>query len=442
MSTQFSIFDFSTSEGNVHGKLRDGVIRFENIRYAISERYQYPKAISVREGFSQQSEKPHVCHQIVYPLLDKMIEQPNIENFISDEAPQFLSITVPQHFQKMKELPVLVWIHGGSYEIGFGDLASSDPSLWVKEQNIIVVSISYRLGLFGFLGGFDDRPANLGMLDVIESLKWVHENIALFNGDAHNVTLLGQSSGGDLVAHLMIADIPTSLFHKVIIQSAPLGLRKNRMKMYKALSEKTHDFKDEENPMLMVNRQNEVLPKFNRFGMKALMPFGLQYGTFPLPSEAESLKNWRKSAKKYKVLIGLNNDETAFYLATSEALIRYLRYTLGQKILKKAVQFSTEKIYGSPAAQFAKNFKIGGGDVTLFRLHSTISKGIGAAHCFDLPLLFGDYSVWKNAGLLKNIPWSYIEENGKKLRYCWAEFMKKGRLPEKENLPDILEIRA
>jgi para-nitrobenzyl esterase len=92
----------------------------------------------------------------------------------------------------MKKLPVVVWIHGGSYEIGCGDLPTSDPSVWVKEQNLIVVSITYRLGLFGFLGGNEERPANLGLFDIMESLKWIQKNIHSFGGNPENITLFGQ----------------------------------------------------------------------------------------------------------------------------------------------------------------------------------------------------------------------------------------------------------
>ena len=105
--------------------------------------------------------------------------------------------TCPEKLAEGEKLPVIVWIHGGSYEVGCGTLPTTDAGTWVKEQNIIVVSVSYRLGLFGFLGNTETRPPNLGLLDIIEALKWIKKNIESFGGNSNNITLFGQSSGGD-----------------------------------------------------------------------------------------------------------------------------------------------------------------------------------------------------------------------------------------------------
>lgn len=84
------------------------------------------------------------------------------------------------------------------------------------------------------LGGYDERPANLGLFDIIEALKWIRTNISAFGGNPENITLLGQSSGGDAVTHLMIAEGVEGLFKRAIIQSAPLGLREKRQKCQKS----------------------------------------------------------------------------------------------------------------------------------------------------------------------------------------------------------------
>jgi carboxylesterase type B len=89
----------------------------------------------------------------------------------------------------------MVWIHGGSYVFGAGDAAIFDPRALVEEQGVIVVSVTYRLGLFGFLGGSAGRAANLGLLDIIEALRWVKRNIQAFGGAPDCVTLFGQSAG-------------------------------------------------------------------------------------------------------------------------------------------------------------------------------------------------------------------------------------------------------
>ena len=85
----------------------------------------------------------------------------------------------------------------------FRDLAIFDPKALVAENRVIVVSVTYRLGLFGYLATGTGRPANLGLLDQLEAFRWVQRNISAFGGDPERVTAFGQSAGGDAVAHLM-----------------------------------------------------------------------------------------------------------------------------------------------------------------------------------------------------------------------------------------------
>ncbi|KAA2224977.1 carboxylesterase family protein [Chryseobacterium sediminis] len=434
---------FETRFGRILALKKEGIIRFRSIRYAHSERFQKPIAIEASlSSIIISPEKTPVCPQALSPLVEKMIGATPVESFEADESTQYLSITRPEKVSENEKLPVIVWIHGGSHEIGCGDLATADPSEWVKEQHVIVVTVSYRLGLFGFLGGDEARPANLGLLDMIEALKWIKNYIADFGGNENNITLLGQSSGGDAIAHLMISEGVEDLFQRVIIQSAPLGLRHQRQKMSAEFLKKTEALKDETDVLKMMNEYGKFLPSIMKYGLKAAMPFGTQYGYFPLCKEEESVGMWKKNAQKYDVLIGLNNDETAFYLKTSEALNKYFGTGLGLKIMDKTVEKTTEFIYGTPARRFAENLAEAGGNVYLFRIHSKLKDNhIGAPHCIDLPLIFGNESAWKSSELLKNIPWSRIHENGKKLRGLWTKFARTGKISDTSERPEILELR-
>jgi para-nitrobenzyl esterase len=439
---QQETFIFNTRFGRIIALKEQGIIRAKSIRYAHSERFQIPVAVKFSSSDIIAPEKTPVCPQALSPLVEKMIGTTPVESFEADESTQYLSITRPETVSENEKLPVIVWIHGGSHEIGCGDLATADPSEWVKEQHVIVVAVSYRLGLFGFLGGDETRPANLGLLDMIEALKWIKTHIADFNGDENNITLLGQSSGGDAIAHLMISEGVEDLFQRVIIQSAPLGLRHQRQKMSAEFLKKTEALKDETDVLKMVDGYKTLVPSVIKYGLKAAMPFGTQYGYFPLCKEEESVEMWKKNARKYDVLIGLNNDETAFYLKTSEALNKYFGKGLGLKIMDKTVEKTTAFIYGNPAKQFAQNLAEAGGNVYLFRIHSKLKENhIGAPHCIDLPLIFGNESAWKSSELLKDIPWSRIHENGKKLRALWAEFARTGKIADTSEKPEILELK-
>ncbi|PRB05327.1 para-nitrobenzyl esterase [Chryseobacterium sp. MYb7] len=434
---------FETRFGKILALKENGIIRAKSIRYAHSERFKKPVAVDASlSSMIIPPERTPVCPQALSPLVEKMIGATPVESFEADEATQYLSITRPEIIAENEKLPVVVWIHGGSHEIGCGDLATADPAEWVKEQHIIVVTVSYRLGLFGFLGGDENRPANLGLLDMIEALKWIKTNIADFGGDENNITLLGQSSGGDAIAHLMISEGIDGLFQRLIIQSAPLGLRHKRQKMSVEFLRKTEVLKDETDVLKMMDEYGKFLPSVIKYGLKAAMPFGTQYGYYPLCKEEESVDMWKKNAQKYDVLIGLNNDETAFYLKTSEALNKYFGKGFGLKLMDKAVEKTTALIYGNPARQLAQNLAEAGGNVYLFKIHSKLKDNpIGAPHCIDLPLIFGNESAWKSSELLKNIPWSRIHENGKKQRALWAEFARTGKISDTSERPEILELR-
>lgn len=432
---------FDTRFGRITALKENGIIKARSIRYALSERFQKPVPVDSFLEFAFPDKVP-VCPQKLSPLVEKMIAPTPVDSFEPDESTQYLSIYRSENTIENKKLPVVVWIHGGSHEIGCGDLPTADPTEWVREQEIIVVTVSYRLGLFGFLGGNERRPPNLGLFDIIEALRWINNYIADFGGDTENITLFGQSSGGDAIAHLMISEDVDGLFQRVIIQSAPLGLRHKRQNMSAEFLKKTETLKDEADIFKMMDDYKKYVPSVMKYGLKAAMPFGTQYGFPPLCNEEEAIERWKENAKKYDVLIGLNNNETAFYLKTSEALNKYFGKGWGLKIMDKTVETTTEFIYGNPAKQFAQNLADSGGNVYLFRIHSQLKENqIGAPHCIDLPLIFGNEEAWKRSALLKDIPWKNIHENGQKLRALWAEFAQTGNIADESERPEILRLQ-
>ena len=122
-------------------------------------------------------------------------------------------------------LPVMFWIHGGGNTTGLKDLY--DFSEMVRNHDVIVVTINYRLGPFGWfthpsIQGLQsglDMTSNFGTLDIIAALEWVQSNISLFGGDPKNVTIFGESAGGHNVLSLLVAKQARGIFHKAISQS-------------------------------------------------------------------------------------------------------------------------------------------------------------------------------------------------------------------------------
>jgi para-nitrobenzyl esterase len=132
--------------------------------------------------------------------------------------------------------PVMVWIHGGAYEIGGATEPREEGTNFVCENpDIILVSIEYRLNALGFLrlshlpdGADYPDSQNLGLMDQLAALKWVHENIAAFGGDPDNVTIFGQSAGGGSVSLLPLVEGSHRYFRRVIAQSGSPAFCRSR----------------------------------------------------------------------------------------------------------------------------------------------------------------------------------------------------------------------
>ncbi|XP_049878150.1 esterase FE4-like [Pectinophora gossypiella] len=114
-------------------------------------------------------------------------------------------------------LPVLVYIHGGSFLMGSGQVTGVDPLI---EQNMIVVTVNYRLGALGFLClGIEEAPGNAGLKDQVAALSWVQRNIGNFGGDPNQVTVYGMSAGGASVEYLVLSKQTKGLFKRAIVES-------------------------------------------------------------------------------------------------------------------------------------------------------------------------------------------------------------------------------
>ena len=125
-------------------------------------------------------------------------------------------------------LPVMVWIHGGSNKSGWSH-EKNYRGHELAPQGVVVVTVTYRQGVFGFLSHPDlndaDAIANFGLWDLIAALRWIQDNIQQFGGDPDRVTLFGESSGAENILALMMAEAADGLFHRGILQStATYGL--------------------------------------------------------------------------------------------------------------------------------------------------------------------------------------------------------------------------
>jgi para-nitrobenzyl esterase len=198
----------STAQGAVRGRVDGGLRSFLGIPYATAERFAAPRPADAWEGVRDATERGPVCAQPAgYPIG----EPSTAEDCLG------LNVTAPADADG--DLPVIVWIHGGSMMFGMSDLYGPDR---LAEGGAVVVSMNYRLGATAFLTHPDLAESGaLALDDQRQALRWVRENIGAFGGDAENVTIMGQSGGGYAVCGHLASPESEGLFHRAIVQSSP-----------------------------------------------------------------------------------------------------------------------------------------------------------------------------------------------------------------------------
>ncbi len=420
--------------GTVVGRADGQVLRYTGIRYARAERFGRPEPEPAADGEIDATLWSPRCPQRANPLQTDQSERRDLG---VDEQCQYLSVTTPCDAGPDEVLPVMVWIHGGSYETGGGDETYSDPALLVSEQRVIVVTVTYRLGPLGFLGG-DERPANLGLLDQVEALRWITRNIAAFGGDADTITLFGQSAGADSVAHLMISDGAAGLFRRAIIQSPPLGITRGRSGMSATMSARLGEFPTTLTNEEMVQQQKHLVRGLGRFGWVAAMPFGVQYGHDPVPAEPELEEAWRAAAPAVDVLIGSNNRETALFAELTPLVARIKGTRLGRRLYEDAVARTTRQIYDDAIEAFVDRHHSAGGHAERYRLDWGAGPRFQGAHVIELALLFPT-PAWEVGELLEGVALDEVRRQGRPVRAMWAQFARTGRSGVSE-IPGILRV--
>ncbi|KAM5207153.1 liver carboxylesterase 1 isoform 3-T7 [Hipposideros larvatus] len=160
-----------------------------------------------------------VMGQVISELLTNTKE--NIPITFSEDC-LYLNIYTPADLTKKSRLPVMVWIHGGGLIVG--GASTYNGQVLAAHENVVVVTIQYRLGIWGFFSTGDEHSrGNWGVLDQVAALRWVQENIANFGGNPGSVTIFGESAGGESVSVLVLSPLAKNLFHRAISESGVVG---------------------------------------------------------------------------------------------------------------------------------------------------------------------------------------------------------------------------
>ncbi|WP_445337881.1 carboxylesterase family protein [Clavibacter sp. CFBP 8614] len=440
----------STRSGPVTG-LRDGdVIRYLGIPYATAARGVPPvSAVPARgpDGRPVVLAAVHpapACPQPSSRILDTLM-QGALDGIERSEDCQRLSVTLPADIAPGEVLPVIAWFHGGGYTTGAGDLAIHDPRALVVEQRVIVVAVTARLGLLGFGGGGGGRggsgrgssdapPANLGLLDQIEALRWIRDSIAAFGGDPGSVTAMGQSAGGDAILHLMVSDGARGLFRRAIVQSPPVGITGGRERMFRTMARVTRGLRPDAPLADVMRRQARAERASWASGIRAGLPWGPRYGHAPLPAEADRDAAWREAAPHIDLLIGTTRDETAMYLPALPVVgpllaVPVVGPALRRVLMRVVVRPTTRRVYARPVAEFVARHRRAGGRAVRYVLRAApASSPIGAGHTSDLPLILGTRDAWTRMRLVPPEAWPEVAARGRAVRQVWGDFARTGEV--------------
>ena len=374
------------------------------------------------------------------------------ETFASPEFSEdclYLNIWAPKD---ATNLPVYIYMHGGSNKAGW----SYEPNYIgqkMAERGMIVVSIAYRVGVFGFFPHADSEYANFALLDQIAALEWVHNNIRAVGGDPTRVTLAGESAGADNIAVLLASPRAKRLFQRAVIQSGGWSIvsmpeRQEVEHQTRALAK------------VVLGDEGSNLDQLRKVDAKTLtmaadiafaeLGFGPSVGDPVLPTSLRDVSQARK-LNNVDVILGSNTNEYLVYLSLDQTVNDWLdenptdqdtadaiRVLLadGSNELEQVDRLITAAQFGCPTLKLAEQISNSGSRAWVYDFNKVrkgeLASKMGAYHGAELPYIFATHDDWLptdtrqiadywTAFVSDGTPWV----NGKPL---WPQFSQKQRL--------------
>jgi para-nitrobenzyl esterase len=420
----------TTQEGQTFGVVQAGVASFKGLPYASppigSLRWRAPQPPPVRAEILSADQYGPACLQPPIP------GEPERDRMSED----CLTVNVFRPFEVNSRLPVMVWIHGGSFVTGAGGDPLYDGSR-LAQEGAIVVTFNYRLGALGWFAhpalaqdGSDGAIANYGMMDQIAALRWVRDNIGAFGGDPNNVTLFGGSS----VAMLMLCGESRGLFQKAIIQSGTgrepvrsldqaeiAGTEFSRLVGAGSISDLRATA-----PEMLLGAENSLLER------SPVSFYPVIDGRLVKQSIADGFRAGLES--RVPVIIGTNDDDTDAFEAKfeqerkppgdSNETLQNLYPEASGDPKEIARKLYTDRVFTEPARFLARAHAANGSPTYRYRfsyLPEQQRSSVATGHGRELQFVFGTLGV-PNGGLF-----TYRDrETSNILRAYWTNFARNG----------------
>lgn len=407
----------------------DGVVlRARGVPYGSADRFASPVPPDPWTQPRDLTERGPVCPQL--PSRLEFVTGPVADGMPRSEDCQVLSVTAPSDADG---LPVMVWFHGGAYVSGSGESPNYDPDALVSEGRVVVVNVSYRLGIFGYCTPLGAQETNLGLRDQLLAVRWVHENIAAFGGDPQRVTLFGQSAGGDSVLSLLLSEAADGLYSRAIIQSAPLDLRFGRDAMTAAMRTAAAESLGSVDASVasvdqLQRAQTAAIAAAQGFGITGGLAYGPILGVYPLPDAGAVDARMARVARTVELFVGCTKLDAAPFVEISPTAARLGRLGPLAGVSKRIASATlTRRVFSAPAERLARRWRDLGGSAATYRVDwSPPGAPLGACHCIELPLLLGAPGAWAGAPMFGPQPDPVNHELGRRMRGLWSRFAYDG----------------
>ncbi|GAA1479598.1 carboxylesterase/lipase family protein [Gordonia sinesedis] len=367
--------------------------------------------------------------------------------------------------------PVMVFIHGGANMLGTAATPLYDGSALARAEDVVVVTIQYRFGAFGYLDfskySTSERryDANVGLLDQIAALRWVQRSIAVFGGDPDNVTVFGESAGGSAVVTLLASPAAEGLFARAIAESPAPELVVNRenadifadefLRLLRdperraTAPEQGAPIPDDEAQRLLdgatageLLRTADRLMRFGRrIGASDPLPFGPVVGedSLPLAPLAAAMAG---TTQRVPLIIGTNGEEGRLFEKfwnvlpdAQRALTRFTDSDVRDEITAAypggepdLVKLSADGTFWAPVITYASAYSaVAPTYVYRFDFYTRVlgSLGLRATHATELFAVFGAYRAPIGAGLAVG-DWSAAARVTDDVQSRWGDFARDG----------------